>query len=254
MFDLTGKIAVVTGGARGIGKGICSCLATQGADIAIIDVLEKESDETCKELQQLGRTVRPYKADIADRESIFATMQTILSDFDKVDILVNNAGWDKIEPFIKNTVDVWEKIIQINYMGTIHCTRAIVEHMMSRNHGRIVNISSDAGRVGSTGEAVYSGTKGAIIAFSKTMARELARNRITVNTVCPGPTMTPLITAMVEEDAFIAKIFAAMDRLIPLRHMGGPEDIGAAVTFLASDEANFITGQTLSVSGGLTMA
>ena len=254
MFDLTGKIAVVTGGARGIGKGICSCLATQGADIAIIDVLEKESDETCKELQQLGRTVRPYKADITDRESIFATMQTILSDFDKVDILVNNAGWDKIEPFIKNEVDVWEKIIQINYMGTIHCTRAIVEHMMSRNHGRIVNISSDAGRVGSTGEAVYSGTKGAIIAFSKTMARELARNRITVNTVCPGPTMTPLITAMVEEDAFIAKIFAAMDRLIPLRHMGGPEDIGAAVTFLASDEANFITGQTLSVSGGLTMA
>jgi len=254
MFDLTGKTAVVTGGARGIGKGICSCLTTQGAEIAIIDVLEKEADETCKELEQLGRTARFYKADITDRESIFATMQTILSDFDKVDILVNNAGWDKIEPFVKNTPDVWEKIVQINYMGTIHCTRAVVEHMMSRNQGRIINISSDAGRVGSTGEAVYSGTKGAIIAFSKTMARELARNRITVNTVCPGPTMTPLITAMVEVDAFIAKIFAAMDKLIPLRHMGAPEDIGAAVTFLASDEANFITGQTLSVSGGLTMA
>ncbi|MBI4773204.1 MAG: 3-oxoacyl-ACP reductase FabG [Deltaproteobacteria bacterium] len=254
MFDLTGKIAVVTGGARGIGKGICSCLATQGAGIAMIDVLEKEADETCKELKQLGRTVRFYRADITDRESIVATMQRIISDFEKVDILVNNAGWDKIEPFVKNTPDVWEKIVQINYMGTIHCTRAVVEHMMSRNRGRIINISSDAGRVGSTGEAVYSGTKGAIIAFSKTMARELARNNVTVNTVCPGPTMTPMITAMVEVDEFVAKVFAAMDRIIPLRRMGAPEDIGAAVTFLASDEANFITGQTLSVSGGLTMA
>jgi 2-hydroxycyclohexanecarboxyl-CoA dehydrogenase len=254
VFDLTGKISVVTGGARGIGKGICHCLAKQGARIALIDVLDKEADETCEELKQLGCKAKWYKADITDRELIFDTFKQILDDFETVDILVNNAGWDKLEPFIKNTPETWDKIVQLNYMGTIFCTRAIVEHMISRNSGRIISIGSDAGRVGSMGEAVYSGTKGAMIAFSKTLARELARNKITVNVVCPGPTMTPLVEDMYEKDEFIKKIFDSMDKIIPLKHMGTPEDIGAAVAFLASDEANFITGQTLSVSGGLTMS
>lgn len=254
MFDLTGKISVVTGGARGIGKGICHCLAKQGARIALIDILDKEADETCEELKQLGCKAKWYKADITDRELIFDTFKKILDDFETVDILVNNAGWDKLEPFVKNTPETWDKIVQLNYMGTIFCTRAIVEHMISRNSGRIISIGSDAGRVGSMGEAVYSGTKGAMIAFSKTLARELARNKITVNVVCPGPTMTPLVEDMYEKDEFIKKIFDAMDQIIPLKHLGTPEDIGAAVAFLASDEANFITGQTLSVSGGLTMS
>jgi 2-hydroxycyclohexanecarboxyl-CoA dehydrogenase len=254
MFDLNEKVAVVTGGARGIGKGICTCLAKQGADIAIIDILEEEADETCGELNKLGRKAIRYKTDITDRSAVNATFKKILDDFKKVDILVNNAGWDKLEPFVKNEPELWDKIVQLNYMGTIYCTRAVLDQMMVRNSGRIINISSDAGRVGSTGEAVYSGTKGAIISFSKTMAREIARNQVTVNVVCPGPTMTPLVKVYYEENEFVRKIFDAMDRIIPLRHLGTPEDIGAAVAFLASDEANFITGQTLSVSGGLTMA
>ena len=254
MFDLSEKVAVVTGGARGIGKGICTCLAKQGADIAIIDVLEEEADETCEELSKLGRKAIRYKTDITDRSAVNATFNKILDDCKKVDILVNNAGWDKLEPFVKNEPELWDKIVQLNYMGTIYCTRAVLDQMMARNSGRIINISSDAGRVGSTGEAVYSGTKGAIISFSKTMAREMARNQVTVNVVCPGPTMTPLVKAYYEENEFVRKIFDAMDRIIPLSHLGTPEDIGAAVAFLASDEANFITGQTLSVSGGLTMA
>ncbi len=254
MYDLSGKVAVVTGGARGIGKGICTCLAKQGADVAIIDILDKDAAETCDELRRYGHRAVCYKVDITDREAVYGAFETILEENKKIDILVNNAGWDKIEPFVKNSPETWEKIINLNYMGTIYCVRAVVDHMIGKNKGRIINISSDAGRVGSLGEAVYSGTKGAVVSFSKTMARELARNDITVNIVCPGPTMTPMIDEMMLENNFVKKIFGAMDKIIPLRRMGKPEDIGAAVAFLASDDANFITGQTISVSGGLTMS
>jgi 2-hydroxycyclohexanecarboxyl-CoA dehydrogenase len=254
MFDLSDKVAVVTGGARGIGKGICICLAKQNADVAIVDILEPEADETCEEVQKIGRKANRYRVDLTERMAVFEVFKEILNDFGKIDILVNNAGWDKIEVFVKNDPETWEKIVKLNYMGHIYCTRAVLDHMMTRNSGRIISIGSDAARVGSSMEAVYSGTKGAIISFSKTLARELARNRITVNVVCPGPTMTPGVQAVIKESETIRKLFDAMDRIIPLKHMGTPEDIGAAVAFLASDEANFITGQTLSVSGGLTMA
>ncbi len=254
MFDLKGKVAVVTGGARGIGKGICECLAIQGANIAIVDLLESEAKETCSIIEKHGCRAENYSTDITDREKVYSVFNKIENDFGKIDVLVNNAGWDKIEPFVENDTETWEKVINLNYKGLIYCVRGVVEHMKEKNSGRIINISSDAGRVGSMGEAVYSGTKGAVIAFSKTMARELARNNVTVNCVCPGPTMTPMIEDMMKENKFVGKIFDAMDRIIPLRRMGEPKDIGAAVAFLASDEANFITGQTLSVSGGLTMS
>jgi len=170
-----------------------------------------------------------------------------------VEILVNNAGWDRIEPFVQNTPELWQKVIAINLNGPIHCTRAVLDGMVARGRGKIISISSDAGRVGSTGEAVYSACKGGIVAFSKTLARELARHHINVNAVAPGPTKTPLLEEITGGPDG-AKVIEAMTRAVPLRRLGTPEDIAGAVAFFASSDADFITGQVLSVSGGLTMA
>lgn len=255
LFDLHGKTAIVTGGARGIGKGICHCLAEQGANLVIADILAEEAAETVKEMAAKGVQAIAVKTDITDMPSVKNMVAKALETFDKIDILVNNVGWDKMELFLNTTEEDWDKIIGINYRGTLNVTRAVAEHMVTKDCGRIISIGSDAGRVGSMGESIYAGTKGAIIAFVKTMARELARNNITVNCVCPGPTLTPMVVnEMMPSSEFAKKVFSSMEKIIPLRRMGTPEDIGAAVAFLASDEANFITGQVLSVSGGLTMA
>jgi 2-hydroxycyclohexanecarboxyl-CoA dehydrogenase len=253
MFDLTGKAAIVTGGARGIGKGIVTCLAEQGANVAIADLLKKEADATAEEVRAMGVDCIALETDITDMKSVKAMVDAATKHFGQIDILVNNVGWDIIRPFVETTEEFWDKVIAINYRGHLNVIRSVIDQMAERNSGRIISIASDAGRVGSMGESIYSGTKGGLIAFSKTMARELARNKITVNVVCPGPTYTPLMEEMAKTDEFVAKIFSKMERTIPLRRTGTPEDIGAAVAFLASDEANFITGQTLSVSGGLTM-
>ena len=253
MFDLTGKSAIVTGGARGIGKGISMALATQGADVAIADILIDEAKQTAAEIEKMGRKVLAVKCDATKKAEVDQAVKQVLDTFGKVDILVNNIGWDKIIFFAQTDEDFWDKIIDINYKSNLYFTRAVMDDMMQRNSGRIINIGSDAGRVGSMGESVYAGTKGAVIAFGKTMARELARNKVTVNCVCPGPTDTPLVQAMQEEGGLAAKVMPAMKNIIPLGRLGKPEDLGAAVAFLASDEAEFITGQTLSVSGGLNM-
>jgi len=254
MFDLTGKVAIVTGGARGIGKGITLTLAKQGADVVIVDLLSDEAEATASEVEKLGRKALAIKCDISKKEEVDQTAKQVLDTFGKIDILVNNAAWERIMFFVETTPDFWDKIIDINYKGILNWTRAVIDHMMERNYGRIINIGSDAGRVGSMGEAVYSGTKGAVIAFGKTMARELARNKITINCVCPGPTLTPLTQGMMQEEGSLtAKVMPSMEKIIPLRRLGTPEDIAAAVAFLASDEAEFITGQTLSVTGGLNM-
>ncbi|RLB36661.1 MAG: 2-hydroxycyclohexanecarboxyl-CoA dehydrogenase [Deltaproteobacteria bacterium] len=254
MFELTDKVAIVTGGARGIGKGISIIMAKQGASVAIADILEEEAKKTVEEIEKQGGKAMAVKTDITDLEQVKQTVAKVKEEFGPVDILVNNAGWDRITPFIKTTPDLWEKVIAINYKGVINFVYAVIPDMMKRNTGRIISIASDAARVGSTGEAVYSGAKGAVISFSKTMARELARNKITVNVICPGPTPTPLLDEIKESDEFAKKILSGMERYIPLGRLGSPEDIACAVVFFASDEANFITGQTLSVSGGLTMA
>ncbi len=253
MFALTGKTAIVTGGAMGIGKGICMALAKQGADVVIADIAMEQAEATAAELKALGVKAKAVKCDVTRKEDTDSTIKTALDTFGKVDILVNDVGWDKIEFFARTTPELWDKIININYKGVLNITRSVMDHMMGRNYGRIIYIGSDAGRVGSLGEAVYAGTKGGVIAFGKTMARELARNKITVNTVCPGPTVTPLTDAQVKEGGLAAKVMPAMKNIIPLGRLGKPEDIGAAVAFLASDEAEFITGQTLSVTGGLNM-
>ena len=179
-------------------------------------------------------------------------VKTAIGTFGKLDILVNNAGWDIMEPFVKNAPELWDKVIAINLKGPIYCIRAVLDHFIDRKYGKIVNISSDAGRVGSSGEAVYSACKGGIIAFTKTLAREMARYQINVNCVCPGPTDTPLLAEMVKGETG-AKIVEAMKNAVPFRRLAKPEDISGAVAFLATEEAGFITGQTLSVSGGLTM-
>ncbi len=253
MFELTDKVAIVTGGARGIGRGISVTMAKQGAKVAIADLLEEEAKKTAEEIEKLGGKAIAVKTDVTDLEQVKQTVAKVRETFGPIDILVNNAGWDRITPFIKTTPDFWEKVIAINYRGVINFVYAVIPDMMEKNSGRIISIASDAARVGSTGEAVYSGAKGAVISFSKTMARELARNKITVNVICPGPTPTPLVEEMKESDEFAKKILSGMEKYIPLRRLGTPEDIAYAVVFFASDEASFITGQTLSVSGGLTM-
>ena len=254
MFELRDKVAIVTGGARGIGRGICEALARQGAKIAIADLLIDEAVAVAADIENAGGQAIAVKTDITDLTSVQAMIAGVKETFGHVDILVNNAGWDRMKPFIKTGPDFWNKVIDINYKGALNTTYAVAGDMMDRNAGKIINIASDAARVGSMGESVYAGAKGAVISFSKTMARELARNRINVNVICPGPTPTPLLDDMKAEDAFAEKVLSGMDRIIPLKRMGTADDIAAAVVFFASEEADFITGQVLSVSGGLTMA
>jgi 2-hydroxycyclohexanecarboxyl-CoA dehydrogenase len=251
-MDLKDKVAIVTGAAGGIGRAIALKLGELGAKIAVADLKSDEGQETVSLLEKRGANGLFMKTDITDLAQVEGLVKSAISKFGKVDILVNNAGWDRIEPFLKNTSDFWDKVININLKGPIHCTRAVLDHMVERKSGKIINISSDAGRVGSSGEAVYSACKGGIIAFTKTIAREMARYSINVNCVCPGATDTPLLAEMTKGETG-AKIIDAMVKVVPFRRLGKPEDITGAVAFLASDEAAFITGQTLSVSGGLTM-
>ncbi len=254
MYELNGKVAIITGGSRGIGKGIATVMAKQGAKIAIADLLKEESEKTAAEINSNGGTAMAVQTDICDFEQVKKMVSEVKEKFGSVDILVNNAGWDKMIPFDKTDPALWNKIIDINYKGVLNCVFCVMDHMKSQNYGKIINIASDAGRVGSSGEAVYAGTKGAVISFSKSMARELAKNQINVNVICPGPTNTPLVAEMKQDSEFNNKVLSSMEKIIPLKRMGVPEDIAYAVTFLSSKESDFITGQVLSVSGGLTMA
>jgi 2-hydroxycyclohexanecarboxyl-CoA dehydrogenase len=254
MFELKGKTALVTGGAQGIGKAISATLAAQGAQVAICDIDMQVAEATAAAINQARGKAMAVQTDVTDMESVKSAVAVIKERFGEIDILVNNAGWDRMIPFVKTTPDYWNKVIDINYKGVINCVYVVIHDMISRNAGKIINIGSDAARVGSTGQAVYAGAKGAIISFSKSLAREVARNQITVNVVCPGPTDTPMTRQMQVESDFAKKVLSKMDKIIPLNRTGTPEDIAAAVVFLASDEAGFITGQTLSVSGGLTMS
>ena len=247
-MTLAGKVVLVTGAARGIGAGIARAAATAGAAVALGDVAETSLRETAG---AIGRGALPLVMDVSDPRSVRAAVAEVEARLGPLDVLVNNAGIDVIGPFTDSHEDSWRRLIAVNLEGTLRVTRAVIDGMIARGRGRIVNIGSDAGRVGSSGEAVYSATKGGIIAFSKALARELARHAITVNCVCPGPTDTALLEQVRDYDA---KLHAALARAIPLRRLGRPEDVAAAVVFLASDAAAYITGQTLSVSGGLTMA
>lgn len=251
-MDLKEKVAIVTGAGGGIGRGIALKFGSLGARVVVADIKVAGAKETLSLLEKSGAKGLSLPTDITNQGQVQEMVKATLDAFGKLDILVNNAGWDIIEPFTKNTPEYWEKIIAINLKGPIFCTRAVLDSMMERKYGKIVSISSDAGRVGSSGEAVYSACKGGIIAFTKTIAREMARYQINVNCVCPGPTDTPLLAEITRGETG-AKIIEAMTKATPFRRLAKPEDIAGAAAFLASDEAGFITGQTLSVSGGLTM-
>jgi 2-hydroxycyclohexanecarboxyl-CoA dehydrogenase len=251
-MNLQERVAIVTGSAGGIGRGIALKLASLGAKVVVADIKVDAAEETLSLIKKGGGNGLVLNTDITNRIRVQEMVKATLDQFGRLDILVNNAGWDIIEPFVKNDPDLWDKVIAINLKGPIYCTRAVLDHFVSKQYGKIVNISSDAGRVGSSGEAVYSACKGGVIAFTKTIAREMARYRINVNCVCPGPTDTPLLAEITKGETG-AKIIEAMTKAVPFRRLAAPEDISGAVAFLASDEAGFITGQTLSVSGGLTM-
>jgi 2-hydroxycyclohexanecarboxyl-CoA dehydrogenase len=245
---LAGKIVLVTGAARGIGAGIARAAAEAGARVALGDVAEPAVRETAA---AIGERALPLAMDVAQASSVRAAVAEAEARLGPIDVLVNNAGIDVIGPFLDGEEATWDRLWAVNLKGTLLATRAVLGGMIARERGRIVNLGSDAGRVGSSGEAVYSATKGGVIAFTKTLAREVARHGVTVNCVCPGPTDTALLEQV---RAYDEKLHASLARAIPLRRLGRPEDVAAAVVFLAGDAAGYITGQTLSVSGGLTMA
>lgn len=250
-MTLHGRVALVTGAGRGIGAAIADTLAARGADVAVCDVDATAAAKTAAELSERhGVRAVGVAADISDAACVRTALDGVARDLGPVDILVNNAAVDVIKRFVDSTEDEWDRIIAVNLKGTITVTRAVLDGMIARDRGVIVHIASDAGRVGSSGEVVYSATKGGVIAFGKALAREVARHRITVNTVCPGPTDTALLGQVA---AYSQKMYDATIRSIPLRRPAEPSEIAGVVAFLASDEAAYITGQTLSVSGGLTM-
>jgi 2-hydroxycyclohexanecarboxyl-CoA dehydrogenase len=252
---MSNRVALVTGGGQGIGKGIAATLGAQGFKVAVADLNYDTASRVAKEITQAGGTALAVEADVTDTAAVVAAVRRVEDALGAVEVVVNNAGWDDFMPFVKTTEEFWDKILDVNFKGALRVTKAVVPGMTERGFGRIISIGSDAGRVGSSLEAVYSGAKGGIIAFTKTLAREVATKGITANTVCPGPTDTPALRRFIDgagQDA--AKLIGGMTRAVPMKRLGTPEDIGPAVAFLASDAAGFITGQTLSVSGGLTMA
>jgi 2-hydroxycyclohexanecarboxyl-CoA dehydrogenase len=248
------RVAIVTGAAQGIGKGIATALGEAGFKVAVADLNLPVAEQTGKEITAAGGTAIAVEIDVTRTESVTSAIRTVEAELGPIEVVVNNAGWDDFMPFTDTTEEFWDKVLDINFKGALRVLKAVVPGMAERGFGRVVNIGSDAGRVGSSLEAVYSGAKGGIIAFGKTLAREVASRGVTVNTVCPGPTDTPALRKFAEGVGDAEKVIGGMTRAVPMKRLGTPDDIGPAVAFLASDGAGFITGQTLSVSGGLTMA
>ena len=248
-MTLAGRIAMVTGAGQGIGAAIGARLAKLGASVAVCDIDKATATATADSLETASIGVQ---IDVSDRAAVLAAVARIGDELGPIDILVNNAGIDVIGPFMDSTEETWDRLWQVNLKGQIICCHAVLEASMIPNSGgRIVNLGSDAGRVGSSGEAVYSATKGGVIAFTKTLAREMARYGITVNCVCPGPTNTALLAQTGDDPT--SGLRAALARAIPLRREAEPDDIAGVVAFLVTDDAAYMTGQTVSVNGGLTM-
>jgi 2-hydroxycyclohexanecarboxyl-CoA dehydrogenase len=250
MRGLTGKRAIVTGGGSGIGRATVLRLVAEGCEVGIFDIDEAGAAVT---VALAGSHAKAYHTDIADRTAVEQSVAAFERDTGPADLLANVAGWERPMNFLDTDTTLWEKIIAINLYGPLHMHHVVVRGMAERGFGRVVNVASDAGRVGSSGEAVYSACKGGIIAFTKTLARELARRNVTLNVLCPGPTDTPLFDAFKAASPGGAKIGEALARAVPMRRIGTPEDYPGIIAFLLSDDAGYMTGQTISVSGGLTM-
>jgi 2-hydroxycyclohexanecarboxyl-CoA dehydrogenase len=254
MMELKGKSALVAGGGGGIGRAVALALAGAGANAAVADIAKENAEKVSNEVRAFGVDGIACAVDLTRRTDVERAVGEVTSRFGRIDILVNCQGWDRLEPFIESSEETWEKLLAINFKSVLYTAKAVLPGMISQGSGgKLINIASDAGRVGSSWEAVYAGAKGAVIAFSKTIAREVARYKINVNVVCPGLTETPLLNAVRTQSEQTAKIIDAVTKATPFRRAAQPEEIAAAVLFLASPAAQFITGQTLSVSGGLTM-
>lgn len=252
-MDLSGKTALVTGAGGGIGRAIALALARAGAQVGVLDIAGDRADAVRGEVEALGVKALALPTDLTRRGEVTRAVDAMVGQFGQIDLLVNNAGWDRLQFFLDSEEETWDWIIALNFRAVLYTCKAVLPHMVGRGTGKVVNIASDAGRVGSSGEAVYAGAKGAVIAFSKTLAREVARSGITVNVICPGLTETPLLEGMRAESPRNARVLEAVARAIPLGRVAVPDDIAGAVVFFASPAADYITGQTLSVSGGLTM-
>jgi 2-hydroxycyclohexanecarboxyl-CoA dehydrogenase len=244
------QVAIVTGAASGIGRATAMRLAAEGAAVVIADVNEQGAGEVAKTISEEGGRALALRVDVTDAAGVKAMTERAVTAFGRVDILVSNAGWDRAGPFVDTDEELWDRVIAINYRGHLATCHAALPYMRERGRGRIVTVASDAGRVGSSGEVVYSGAKGAVIAFTKGLAREVARYGINVNCVAPGLVDTPLLAGITEGHE---KLIAAIVRSIPLGRTGVPDEIAAAICFFASPDADYITGQTLSVNGGLAM-
>lgn len=248
-MKLTDKTVIVTGGASGIGRATANMIGQAGAHVIIGDVNEDGGRETAAEILKAGGKAVFFRLDLTDKASIdsFADSARKASG-GRIAGLVNGAGWDRVEPFLENTPDLWERVMAINLMGAVRLTQTVVKGMVEVSSGKVVNVASDAGRVGSSGETVYAAAKGGMVAFTKSLARETARYKLNINCVCPGPTDTPLFHAQPDE-----RIKEALVKAIPFRRLGKPEEVGSAILFFLSNNSDYITGQVLSVSGGLTM-
>ncbi|GAB3626215.1 2-hydroxycyclohexanecarboxyl-CoA dehydrogenase [Pandoraea terrae] len=254
MQRLEGKTVVVTGGGGGIGGATCRRFAAEGARVAVLDLSLEAAEKVRDEIRASGGVAEAIRCDITSRAEVDAAVAKTEGTLGPVDVLVNNAGWDVFKPFTKTEPAQWDRLIAINLTGALHMHHAVLPGMVQRKAGRIINIASDAARVGSSGEAVYAACKGGLVSFSKTIAREHARHGITVNVVCPGPTDTALFAEYKEGAGNPEKLMEAFQRSIPLGRIGQPDDLPGAIVFFAGGDAGFITGQVLSVSGGLTMA
>jgi len=245
---LDGKTVVVTGGASGIGKATALEMARAGGRVIVADLNEEGGAAAQREAEAAGLKLEYLKLDLTSPESIDRFAAQALERYGRVDVLVNSAGWGKIQPFVDNTPEFWDRVLAVNLTGPVRLTQRLLPKMMETRAGKIVNVSSDAGRVGSLGETMYSAAKGGMIAFTKSLAREAARGGVNVNCVCPGPTDTPLLQAVPE------KFREAFVKAIPFRRVGKPQEVADAILFFATPASDYVTGQVLSVSGGLTLA
>jgi 2-hydroxycyclohexanecarboxyl-CoA dehydrogenase len=249
-----GRVALVTGGARGIGGAIVEALAADGLAVAIADLRAEDAAAAASAIRDAGGKAVAVELDVTSSDSVRAGIASVHEALGRVDVLVNNAGWDDLKPFVQTDEAFWDRVLEVNFKGALRLTHGLLPGMLEREWGRIVNIGSDAGRVGSSLESVYSGAKGGIIAFTKTIAREVARKGVTANAVCPGPTDTPFLREVIEKQGDADKVIGSMVSGVPMKRLAQPQEIAAAVRFFARDDAGYVTGQTLSVSGGLTMA
>ncbi len=253
MRGLDNRVVIVTGGAGGIGSAACRRFAEEGAKVAVFDLNADGAERIAASLRDAGAEALACAVDISDHAQVVTALEAAERTLGAVDVLVNNAGYDEFRPFLATDPAFWQKIIAINLIGALNMLHAVLPGMAERGRGRIINVASDAARVGSSGESVYSACKGGLVSLSKTLAREHARQGITVNAVCPGPTETALLAGFMAGAGNPDKLAEAFRRAVPMGRLGRPDDLPGAIAFLASDDAAYITGQVLSVSGGLTM-